>query len=78
MELLFNVIIALVAVIVSLTALIRFYLPYHDRKLHNPWSEKVLEKLTEISSQNAQHHTWEKTVFEELRRDLERIESKLS
>lgn len=77
MNILPDILTAAGAVIVSLIAFLKFYLPWHDRQLHNPWAEKLLVEFQAMRQENLAFHTWERATLEELRRCLERIEAKM-
>lgn len=76
-EILSAVITGLVAVIATLTAFLRFYLPRHDKAWHNPYEkdltanlEGVVSRLDILSKMAEERHG-------ELLRALGRIEAKL-
>lgn len=76
MEYLSAIVTALVTVILTLAAVIKFYLPRANRQ-SNPGHDAVLQELQAMHQADIQHHAREEAWQEEVRRTLERIEAKL-
>jgi FtsZ-binding cell division protein ZapB len=75
-EYLSAIVTALVTVILTLAAVIKFYLPKQNATWENHLGE-LLREVKEMKEADLQHHAREEAWQEEVRRTLGRIEEKL-